>query len=46
MTKQKIITGIEVTDQMTRARGILITEVLPKEAMYQERKKNGLLSKL
>lgn len=45
MNKQKIITGIKVTDQMAKAREILNTQVLPKETLFQERKQKGLLSK-
>jgi len=45
MSNQKIITGIKVTDQMTKAREILNTQVLPKEKLFQERKRNGQLSK-
>ena len=45
MSKQKIITGIKVTDQMAKAREILNKQVLPQENLFQERKKNGQLSK-
>lgn len=45
MSKQKIITGIKVTDQMAKAREILNTQVLPKENLFQERKRNRQLSK-
>jgi len=45
MSKQKIITGIKVTDQMTKAREILNKQVLPKETLFQDRKRKGQLSK-
>jgi hypothetical protein len=45
MSKQKIITGIKVTDQMAKAREILNTQVLPQEKLFQERKRNGQLTK-
>jgi len=45
MSSQKIITGIKVTEQMTKARDILNKQILPKEALFQERKRKGQLSK-
>ena len=45
MSKQKIITGIKVTDQMAKARDILNKQVLPQESLFQDRKKKGQLSK-
>ncbi len=45
MNKQTIITGIKVSDQMKKAKDILYRQILPREAMYQDRKKNGLLIK-
>ena len=45
MSKQKIITGVKVIDQMTKARDILNKQVLPQETLFQERKKKGQLSK-
>ena len=45
MSNQKIITGIKVTDQMAKAREILNKQVLPQENLFQERKRNGQLSK-
>jgi len=45
MSKQKIITGIKVTDQMTKARDILNKQILPQETLFQDRKKKGQLSK-
>ena len=44
MSNKKIITGVKVTDQMTKAREILNTQVLPKENLFQERKRKGQLS--
>jgi len=45
MNNQKIITGITVSEQMKKARDILNNEVIPREALFQERKKKGQLSK-
>ena len=45
MSKQKIITGIKVADQMAKAREILNKQVIPQENLFQERKRNGQLSK-
>lgn len=45
MSSQKIITGITVTEQMAKARDILNKIILPKEALFQERKRKGQLSK-
>ena len=45
MSKKTIITGVKVTDQMAKAMEILNTEILPKENLFQERKRNGQLSK-
>ena len=36
MSEQKIITGIEVSMQMERAKEILKTQILPKEQLYQK----------
>ncbi|MBT0812889.1 hypothetical protein KIH41_16500 [Litoribacter ruber] len=44
MKKDKLITGIEITQQMSRARNILNNQVLPKEELFQIRKKEGRLS--
>ena len=46
MSKQKIITGIKVADQMAKAREILNKQVIPQENLFQERKRkrNGQLS--
>ena len=45
MSIQKIITGITVIEQMTKARDILNNQVLPREALFQDRKRKGQLSK-
>ena len=45
MSKQKIITGIKVSDQMEKAREILNKQVIPQENLFQERKRNGELCK-
>lgn len=42
--KEKIITGIKVTQQMSRAMYILNSQVIPKEELFQIRKKEGRLS--
>lgn len=44
MSKGKLITGINIKDQMTKAKKILLSEVLPKEKLFQQRKKAGKLS--
>lgn len=44
MCKDKLITGIKVTEQMRRAKKILIEEVIPREQTFQARKKQGKLS--
>jgi hypothetical protein len=44
MSKEKLITGVKVTQQMSRARNILNNQVIPKEELYQIRKKEGKLS--
>lgn len=45
MSKQKIITGITVAQQMSKARIILNNQVIPKEELFQIRKREGRLSK-
>jgi len=45
MCKEKLITGIRVHQQMSKAKDILKTQVIPKEEMFQDRKKHGKLSK-
>ncbi|PRZ00823.1 hypothetical protein BY457_10421 [Marinilabilia salmonicolor] len=44
MCKEKLITGIKVTQQMSKARIILNNQVIPKEELFQIRKKKGKLS--
>lgn len=45
MNSQKIITGVTVSDQMSKAMEILKTQVIPREIQFQDRKTKGLLSK-
>ncbi|MFO7869255.1 MAG: hypothetical protein R6U95_08165 [Bacteroidales bacterium] len=45
MCKEKLITGIKVTQQMSKARNILYSQVIPREELFQIRKKEGKLSK-
>ena len=44
MCKEKIITGIKVTQQMSKAKAILNSQVIPREELFQIRKKMGKLS--
>jgi hypothetical protein len=44
MSKDTLITGIKVSQQMSKARNILNNQVLPKEELFQIRKKEGRLS--
>ena len=44
MCKEKLITGIKVSRQMSKARNILNTQVIPREELFQIRKKEGKLS--
>jgi len=44
MSKDKLITGIKVTQQMSKARNILKNQVLQKEELFQIRKKQDRLS--
>ncbi|GEM_PF-1788427 len=44
MSKQVIITGVKISDQKAKAQEILNKHILPKEALFQERKKKGQLS--
>lgn len=44
MCKDKLITGVRVTQQMSRARIILNNQVIPREELFQIRKKQGKLS--
>lgn len=45
MCNGKLITGIKITHQMTKARYILQSQVIPREELFQIRKKEGTLSK-
>lgn len=45
MCKDILITGVTVTQQMKKAKEILKNQVIPREQKFQQRKKNGLLSK-
>lgn len=40
-----IITGVKVTEQMSKAQNILEKDVIPREELFQERKRNNRLSK-
>jgi hypothetical protein len=44
MCKEKLITGINVTQQMSKARNILNNQIIPREELFQIRKKAGKLS--
>lgn len=44
MCKEKLFTGLSVTQQMSKARFILDNQVIPKEELFQIRKKSGKLS--
>ncbi len=44
MCKEKLITGVKVAQQMSKARYILNSQVIPKEELFQIRKKEGKLS--
>lgn len=44
MSKEKIITGITIAQQMSKARYILYNQVIPKEELFNIRKKEGKLS--
>ena len=41
MNNEKIITGVKVTQQLSKARIILNSQVIPKEELFQIRKKEG-----
>lgn len=43
MCKTKIITGVPVSQQMSKARNILHNQVIPKEELYMIRKKENRL---
>ncbi|MBW6482401.1 MAG: hypothetical protein K0B10_05015 [Vicingaceae bacterium] len=44
MCKEKLITGIRVIQQMSKARNILNSQIIPREELFQIRKKEGKLS--
>jgi len=44
MCKEKIITGVQVSRQLSKAKTILHNQVIPKEELYQIRKREGKLS--
>ena len=44
MCKDKLITGLEVTRQMSKARLILNNQVIPLAEIYEIRKREGILS--
>lgn len=44
MGKDKLITGVKITQQMSRARNILNSQVIPREELYQIREREGRLS--
>lgn len=44
MCIEKLITGIKVTEQLSKARSILNNQVIPREELFQIRKKEGKLS--
>jgi len=46
MCKEKLITGVQVTQQMSKAKVILQNQVIPKETEFENRRKNGKLSAL
>ena len=44
MGKDKLITGVKIAQQMSRARSILNSQVIPREELYQIREREGRLS--
>lgn len=44
MCKDKLITGLEVSRQMSKAKSILNNQVIPRAELYEIRKKEGKLS--
>jgi hypothetical protein len=44
MSKEKLFTGISVSKQMSKARIILNNQVIPKEELFQIRKRKHKLS--
>ena len=45
MSKEKLFNGVEVAQQMSKARIILNSQVIPREELFQIRKKEGRLSR-
>ncbi|MEO9258279.1 MAG: hypothetical protein ABI207_07850 [Crocinitomicaceae bacterium] len=45
MSKDKLITGVNVAHQLSKARNILNSQVIPREELFLIRKKEGKLSK-
>jgi hypothetical protein len=45
MCKDKLITGLNVTHQMSKAKMILETHVIPRAELFEIRKNEGKLSK-
>ncbi len=45
MCKDILITGVAVSQQMKMAKEILLNQVIPKEKIFQRRKRNGSLRK-
>lgn len=45
MCKNRLITGISVTRQMSKAKNILENQIIPREELFQIRKEKGELSK-
>ena len=44
MCKEKLITGLKVSQQLSKARNILNNQVIPREELFQVRKQEGKLS--
>ena len=44
MCKEKLITGVRITQQTSKARNILNSQVIPRDELFQIRKKDGKLS--
>lgn len=44
MCKEKLITGVKVAHQMSKARNILHNQIIPREELFQIRKSEGKLS--
>lgn len=44
MCREKLITGITVSQQLSKAKNILYSQVIPREDLFLIRKKEGKLS--